>query len=214
MNDVIKVIIAEIDIRKKDILGVFGVLALLVIWHMTEFLIKIDFHIIYIVSFTSGSIGFEMQFFKEKKNRFSSLPISRIKIFLIESFRMSSLVILLNIIYVILLGLFDFSNNEYLTQNNVINYTAAYFAVSQFIIMLRHSSNIQYNIFEKIVVRVIYTGYVIALVLLTHYMVDNYMPDVNYISFIGINFIVLGIFISLILPANYLIFKNRGDHLK
>jgi hypothetical protein len=211
MKDIIRVIYAEINRKIKDIIGIIGLLV--VLWFLNFFL-EYAFATTFIMSFTAFSIIFETQYFKEKNNRFSNLPLTRIKIFIVESFRMSVFVIFVNIFYMILLGFYSFPNNEYITYNNVITYTVGYFAASQFIIMLRHIQNTQFLIYEKIGVGILYSAYLLALVLLTHYIIDNYIDNLNYLSSVAINFTTLFIFISLLLPANYLIFKNRGDYLK
>lgn len=212
MNIIIKILIAELSLYRKEFTKAGIALGIIVIGYFVFDIINSDVFPIFIttVIFTTISV-MESRNFKDKLLRFTKLPISSISIFIVQSFRLSSLLIIFHIFFMIIFGISGITEDNPEFNKFMIFLPGFAFLIAQFLIAIRDISNIYESIWVRFIYFLIYIIYALILINGYIYFVEIYNtanPNIYYYLFA---FGLIGLFTVLLLLGNYKLFQIRGE---
>lgn len=214
MKNILKIISQELALFKKEYLIISSIILLISILYLNfDILNSRSFPgFIMTVLYTVFSISFEIRFFKDRLYRITRLPLSRFQLFLINTFRISAIIFLLNFIFLSIYLSTDLEVDEKSFDILMIIFPMIYFGISQLLIAVRNINNADNKTVNKALNALIYIIYLGACISGLIFIGNEFIIIDNKMTLILTNLAFLLTFVLLILPANYIIYKNRGDY--
>lgn len=212
MKNVLNIIFIEIKSMLYLLLLVPAIIVTVFILEDSEFSASF-FNLVSIMTYTSFAIAVETKYFKEKFIKFSKFPLSNFQMFVVDSYKMAAFIIIFTMIVFSFTSFYKNWNDFHQTLEFVLVFPFVYYALFQSVIAYRNLkayNEISTRIFAGLGY-LLYQALILTIIVSTNATFTEEMAQSNLFYFLTATYII---FIGLEIPANYLIFKNRGDYLK